>query len=672
MTQDLFVVWIGLAALSASYAVWRMTRGMFHSAAFADGVRQVRAAARSRQWRWPSDMHADGMDKARMKDAGVLGVAIFQRLLKDDQGPAPLTAVALIAHTISSILLFVAAQAYWSTPVAWLVVMLYLGCFWPYQVALLGGFQGLAQMFLLGAVVCFQQAEHAASLVLVVWYLAAGILIGCMMFASASGRKFLPMAIGALWFSQREALSPLGIAADGWVSLTHGFGLALITLVGTLTVVLAWVAARRTALADRLVRAIYLQKAPGWANRLIQAKDRMPLESYLSKGRLVTHITVGLGVAMVGYLALWVALSRAPSVYVAHALVVLGFCAAVLFFTYPNVIWNLKGYLGYWHAAAHYSHYPLFAQMLAQRGAQVRPNMRAPDVPWLIRFFWRQVPFHCLLLVWSLLAIGAGLILQGWDARGLAAVCGMTLLSASPLIYGGLTKSPLCSRPYYPGFLGLLLFIGYGACYAGQIFPGSAQTGWWAAAIGIAGVGAVWNLWMFVADLWPARMAGRWLADTLEAKGIRHFATYETPYNRAFIDVFPPDVRRQFTIRYVKALREAEDGYVVVPETSSKSFQMSSHDYAATRGDFNEDPELTALIESRQITRYALASFKMFGASRFWGHEHDVISYREFFLHDVTERDRWRGRGWLLDAKQLAQARGLRESAQGSPAAIGG
>lgn len=107
------------------------------------------------------------------------------------------------------------------------------------------------------------------------------------------------------------------------------------------------------------------------------------------------------------------------------------------------------------------------------------------------------------------------------------------------------------------------------------------------------------------------------------------------------------------------AHNEVKEGYVVVPGNSAKAFNMESQRWAIEHGDFDLDPELNRLIESKAIARHAVASFKTFGTSRIWVHESEVTSHRDLILGEISDNDRWRGRAWILDAGKLHAERGF-------------
>ncbi len=200
----LWTVW-GVAVAIAGVLAWLM-RGITFFGANTDNEKQIRAAARAGRWVWPSDMHKYAQGKAYLRDVGVLGVAVMQRLLKDRTSAYPLTVLCAIAHGVCAVLLFLVARVYWSLPVACLAFVLYVSSFWPYQIVLAGGYHVLAQMFLLACVFCLQRApaELPGSFF---WYGVSGVATGLMLFSSASGRKFIPLIFGAFLFSLRHARS---------------------------------------------------------------------------------------------------------------------------------------------------------------------------------------------------------------------------------------------------------------------------------------------------------------------------------------------------------------------------------------------------------------------------------------------------------------------------------
>ena len=230
---------------------------------------------------------------------------------------------------------------------------------------------------------------------------------------------------------------------------------------------------------------------------------------------------------------------------------------------------------------------------------------------------------------------------------------GWVVLSLSPVLFAELNGAPQIGRAYFPAFIGFLILIGQACFQFEQRIGFVEQRVFWMCIIAFVFVSTVWNLRVFLTDVWPARMAGTWLTRKLKSLGIEKFYTYDTPYNDAFVNVLDPEVHQKFDVQFIRSLSEVREGYVVVPGTSAKALNMEGQDVAIQQGDFNLDPALTRMIETKLITRYAVASFKTMGTSRTWVQDMDITTYRDLILREITEADRWRGRGWILDVSRL-------------------
>jgi hypothetical protein len=200
----------------------------------------------------------------------------------------------------------------------------------------------------------------------------------------------------------------------------------------------------------------------------------------------------------------------------------------------------------------------------------------------------------------------------------------------------------------------LLLVIGYGAFTAEELFLEGGTIWFWLTIICVVMAGAAWNVWIFIDDIWPSKMATAWLARSLGALGVSRVYSYDTRYNEAWLDALPDAVRDRYSIQYLETLAEVQEGYVVIPPTSCKSSNFESSTVGYT-GDFDADPLLNELIASKRIVCSSVASFKTFGSSRYWAQIGDVVSYRDLMLGEVGDRDRWRGMAWILDASKLHQ-----------------
>lgn len=478
--------------------------------------------------------------------------------------------------------------------------------------------------------------------------------VGLMMFSSASARKFLPLVAGAFLWSQRRFIvfpsNPPGVIL--WISL--GISLASLS-VGLVLLGRAY---------PLVIRALYERRAPRWLHGLLPSRDKLPLDHYLKARRRVVLFAAKVGGGVVLFLAACLFLSRSWSLYGALVWTGLGAFAVTLFLIWPNPFAHLRGFLSYWNSNRDFNHFPLYRELFLRMGKPLSPQMRRAGPLWLPRFFWLTVPFHLVGMAFALLGLGGILFVQGFPQRESWEMLGVLTLTLSPVLYGELTRSAQVGRAYFPAFLGILAFLGYTVFQVEPVLSLQQPFLFWTVAWAFVGIGALWNLWILLSDVWPARMAVTYLGRTLERFWVRGFTTYDTPYNDAFVFALPAEVRSRYEIRFITRLEEVSHGYVVTPGTSAKALNMESQRWAIENGDFRLDPLLNSLIETKTIERYAVACFKTFGSSRVWVHESEITTYRDLILREIGPRDRFRGRAWILDAGRLAADRATKQGTQ--------
>ncbi|MFQ6026872.1 MAG: hypothetical protein ACE5Q6_05075 [Dehalococcoidia bacterium] len=646
----LAAVCLSTAVISVITAI--MVRGITFFGTGTDNEQQARAAASAGKWRWPSDMHQYGGGKTRMKDGVVLGLAVTQRLLRDRTSEYPIIILCVAANAVSAVLVFLVASSFWNVGIGLLLWALLLSCFWPYQLALFGAHICIGQAAFLASVYLMQLAPAPVLPYSLALYLAAGLAAGFMMFSSASSRKYLPLLIVAFIFSQRQyfsapelPLQPNALLSPGVSLIVIGIGATL--LLGALALRLSY---------KPLVTAIFHQRAPRILSKLISLQTENSLQHYLVRGDRVASLVIRLLVIASLYLLISLPGINSVDFYWSHAALFLGLFAVVALFTLPDVARNLLMYFSYWNAGNMWGHFALYKNYFDGIGHPIKDDMRGAGLLWIFRFFRRVAPFHSGLYVGSLVFIGAMLVFDPQLRREAYLVAFIVLFSLSPILLGELTRSPQLGRTYFPALVGILLLVGYVANLAVAGFPPPGPLIFWIFALGFLTISAAWNIRMFVTDVWPSRMAPAWLGKTLRNLGSEEFYTYDTPYNAAFVDVLSPQYLSRYRVNFIESLQELDQGYVLVPGTSAKALNMESQQWAIKHGDFNLDPELNRLIDSKEIAQYAVASFKTFGTSRIWGHESEVASYRDLFLKEIDDTDRWRGRAWIVDVGKLRQA----------------
>jgi hypothetical protein len=636
-----------IIAAGIAFIVAVMTREIVSEGSNSDANKQIYAASRIEEWAWPSDMHKYAGEKARLKDVGVLLLVVMQRLLADRKSFYPLVVLCVVANSICAVLLFLLGERYWGTEAGLLLFVLYITSFWPYLIILQGGYQGLALMFLFISVCFLQQAEAMAQPFNLIWYAASGVGFGLMLFSSASARKVIPLYLGAFFFSQRASAEPFWFVSFGpeavWSWAAWANVGAIVLLLSSLGLVL---------LGYRfLIRALYLGWGPLQHVTLLKNKSRNSLDHYIKIGRnFVTWISYAT-LSVVGFLWLCFLIFRTDSFYLALLAAFFGALMIAITLLYPDILGNLQGFYTYWTISVWGDHFPLYDDYFKRHYGKI-VRLGTDGLRWTVRFFWRLIPFHWIFYIFSVFFLAYLSVQNNLDSSGIVGFVAIFLLSLSPIIWSEITRGPITARPYFPAFAGLLLAIG-SAVFEAQhrLSPGSLLF-FWSGAIGIVVAGVGWNVWVFLTDVWPSGMGVAWLVKSLDRLGISSFYTYNTRFNEMWVDAIPEDVLARYRIHYITTIDEAQDGYVVVPPTSSKSSNFQSSPVGRS-GDFKDDPFLNGLIDSRNITQYAVASFKTFGTSRFWVQIGNVTSYRDLMLGEVTDYDRWRGMAWILDASKL-------------------
>lgn len=648
---DLIMV-CGISLLVGIWFAWATRKAPFLSLG-GDNQKQVYAAAQLKIPGWPSRMHRYCGGKAFMKDVSVLGLALLQRLFKDRTSVYPLLTLCNISVSISTVLLYCIASTYWNTNIGILVALLFLFCFWPHQISLMGGFHCLAQVFLLVSVVFLQISEWATTPYSFICYWLAGVTGAMIVFTSASGRKFLPLWVGAFLYSQRAVIHPLEFTVAGWGSLLEGFGFFLfslffIVLAGLLLSLLSIV-----FLYEPMMTRAYHKGGPPWLHRMIKSRDRYPLERYLKLRGRILAFGARWGLKVVCYFLISLFLSRDPSFYGAQLLVMGGAGMIVFLLTYPNMIENLRGYLTYHYTTYKFSRFDEYAEYFKRIGRPIPKDKRGAGISWIIHFMPRMIPFHVAYFLIALFLSLLVLSSHGFEPSFLWDTIAILGLSLSPLIYAEWTKAPQSSRAYFPALIGVLLLVAYGCFQWEQILAPESKILFWFVVVGATLLSIGWNIWVFFNDVFPGRMLVLNLIKRLQKLGIRKFYTYNTKYNDVLVNFIPPEMRKEYQINFIESLKEVKEGYVIVPGVSSKSWNFEAYECGIKGQDFDKDPLLTELIDTKEIQDFSIASFKTLGTSKIWINESEITTYRNYIVKDITNLDRWRSQVWIVDGGKL-------------------
>lgn len=616
-----------------------LTRKIEYANTETDNHLQIRSALESHTWKWISDMHNSENVKTYMKDMTVLLIMLFQKILKDKTSDHVLVTACAFSNMLSSILLYLIGNHFFGPHIGFVMACMFLFSLWPWQIALFGGHVAVSHPFFLLSAYFLLQAGDKTFGTTEFWLMLGGAVFGLTQFASASARKYIIAFFAILFFVRYQHL---------WLAGEYGFILneigknfspvfhVMLPLFYLLILGILFVGYKKT------ITAAYFQKAPRFINAIISAREKFSLEHYLKHAKERIWVVSKKSFMLVVWSMALVFLIGARELVAPIS----GFFLTVLLFTLPNVKKNIRWYFYYYYFTNKKGHFRIYREYFEKLGKPIRSTARGQGngMRWIFKYFWLIAPFHCLLFVMSIAIVVSGISAHAFNpiSAGL-----LLLLSLSPVIWGEATHSPQLGRTYSPGLVGMIFFTGY--ALSGFVFsPLAAQVfALFLVALIFYNQRELWH------DIYPARMGSTELISALDKLGIKEFYTYKTDFTNAFINCIRKEILGRFTIRPIQTLSDLRDGWLVIPGTSSKAFNMESEMEGVRGGDFTRDRILNTLLDAHALDSIAAAKIKTFGTSFYWGHESEVPSYRDLILGEVKDQDRYRGYGWIVHADKL-------------------
>lgn len=643
-----FYLILGIA-VSFGIAFSVSTRGILYSSTDTDNELMAYAAAQSHKWRWPSDLHKYGAGKTRMKDVSILLLAMFQKITGDKESDYPYTFMTGVSVSICGILIYIITATYFNPMIGLFAGLLFLCSFWPWQISLYGGHVNIANLFFLISIFALQLPMISAVSAPLSFGVAGAMFCFSLFSSSSSYKYFVSFLVAAsytrlLLLEQAKATihlySYLPTPTTNIITLFLPIAMALIW-------VLLWYGQKW------LVVKLYYKKVSKPFDQIITGQNLFPLEYYFPviRRKLKTAAKVMAIITIFFLLVLnFIGLELLTAIFA-------GFALTFIFLTLPNIRQNGISYLNYLLVSPRKTHFRAYVGFYAKQGITISHNMRGAGLSWIPKMLWTFAPFHLLIFV-SAFIIGQYKELSTRNMSESLLLFIVALVAISPIIWAEITRAPQQSRSYSPGLItGLLLpaYILSNSTWSTYTFYTLSLF------ISIGSSMLVWNLWKFIDNVYPARMAARNLMRTIRRLDIKDIYTYSTVFNNAFIDAIPgigkseylPNhkvVTPPFRVHYIQQLDEVTDGWIAIPGTSSKALNTTSE---IENGDYAKDPILNQIIETKQIEKIATAKFKTYGTSTIWVNEDDITSYRALHLKDIGPNDLYRGYAWLINAKNL-------------------
>ena len=645
---ELIAIPVVIVPFTVAAALIAATRGMcyFNGNNSTDNEKLVRMASEISLLSWPSRMHNIRYGRGHLREYWVFALKILMKISGIKGTDHVNIVLALICNAGSAVLVFYVGRHYFGDIAGLFVFFLYVSCLWPYQVVMGLGHVLLSQALFLLSVLVLTLTGGLSDTAFPL-YLAAGVLIGVSFSSSSSSRKFPFLFLAAFLYQSREFFV-LPYASDydagqlGAAWALVAFGVPALVLVGLaafgkqIGTALIWLAEVGTG----------IKRAP---ERYAELLDWVPRQ-------IRGYAAWGIAVLVLLYVV------QPDGRFYANAGVCLaGLGLVAVHVLAPNFISGVLRYRMWMDQTNWLSHFlPWRGRQPEVFGRELPHNFRGGGISWVPRFLARMVPTIVVTYLAALLIL-VGVTVERvasgevGTVHGALTLCVLVFASLIPIIVSELTRSLQLGKAYFPSFLGLLLLIGAGTSAIVEVVEG---TYWATAVVATAGAGLLlaqtgMTIRALVDDIIPARMGTGRLYRFLKDREIGSFYTYDNPYNNTFVNAMLYSHPDEFAVTYIDNIEQANGGIVVVPPTSSKSVDMSSEKYGIENGDFRSDPVLAELLETEEMERVALAKLGTRGSSRYFVHEGEVTTYRDLFLKQIGDHDRWLSHGWVLDTKRL-------------------
>jgi len=325
------------------------------------------------------------------------------------------------------------------------------------------------------------------------------------------------------------------------------------------------------------------------------------------------------------------------------------FCGATgvfLFFTLPHpwvYLMQFKRYLLLSQAGNHFGFY--FSDL--KNIFPVSGVFRGGGWPWVLKYFMLVMP-----VVFAGYLVGIlYLFKEGLHKKELI---GLALITLSTPFAVEISQVAQFGRNYFSWLVGIIFLV----TYVFYLFKrGLRQNGGRRKLIAAAAVfflaHAVFNVRVFLREIYPTRMATARLYRWLKDNNVRKVLAYREHFNNLFaVDVLSvPPSREKIRVFGIGHIRQPRQGLIIVPPLSGNNIWQD-----CVRDDFAADPFLLELYQSGQLHKYAVAMFKPVITSRIWTQEEEVCTYRDLMLGHMPDYDNPKNYIYVLDAARIPRA----------------
>ena len=339
-------------------------------------------------------------------------------------------------------------------------------------------------------------------------------------------------------------------------------------------------------------------------------------------------------------------------------LMLAGLAGVIIYVNLPHVVENIRGFWEYVRISGRYNHFFYNQPFLQQWFEKTSVGTLRGGWLWILKYFMTMMPvlfpFYGLAVIY--LSVKAVWI-KAWPASGKLA--GMILLSLAACMMAETAGVAQYGANYFPALIGLLALIGFAlddVSRHGLFFMAlTSRQRLWLKRSGVAvlGLHLIINALMFWGDIYPCRMAKRYVSAKIRELQPQRIFTYPFhPQRKAFLPYLDQDIMTDLSWSPIQTLVQAREGVVLLPPVTGDSIYIAA---TSPYIHFDQDLFLNTLIQTGQLPKYALASYRTLASSRFWLHEEEILTYRRLILGHGFENNRSLGRIWILDAERLSR-----------------
>ncbi|HOW34805.1 MAG TPA: hypothetical protein PL155_00105 [Candidatus Omnitrophota bacterium] len=338
-----------------------------------------------------------------------------------------------------------------------------------------------------------------------------------------------------------------------------------------------------------------------------------------------------------------------------------GFLVAFVYFNYPNIAQNVRGYLEYVDISKSFNHFFYNQPVLIQWIDHPELNVRG-GWAWVGKYFFLAMPVLFPFYIFCLLyLIGRCLTVRQNASRFRTVTILLIMLSFSSPILAYWRKVAQYGANYFTSLAGIIMLVGYALFifFNSDWFKKATTTKKRLAGaflISIFAIHAGINSYIFFTDVYPSRMATTFLSREMEKKNIREIHTYlNHPCRLNMVDCLDPQLVGKLRFYSIRNIYQVPKGYILVPPVTGHSvyIDVTRNTYA----DFDKDIYLSELFRKGNLKDYAVASFKTLSGSRIWSQEEEVLSYQCLILNQCEDVSPDKKKVWLLDAEKLQKDR---------------